>query len=389
MENYSPWCEGIMGSGKVIMISFSFVIGYLLHLLLFATAPMVTVIMEEMSLSHAEFGFIFSVAMVSLILFRIPWGLIGDRMGYIFALRIALPVVAASAVLRVFASDFSSLLISQFFLGLGLAPIVPCLPLLAKEWSSGKGAGLSTGIYVSGFAAGNATALGLTPYLIEILKWRGVLLSYSVFAIVMCVLWWLLAKSRVKKPITSQHVKFSTILKQKHVWVLLLFMVGSMGSYDTLATWLPKILEVKGINQTFASFLPFGFLAAGPVIGFLSDKFQKRRAILVLLGVGASISIIGISYAPVAVLLLCVFLSGFTIVGVFTLTLSAPAEDERLSASVGGVVGFVSSLGNVGPLVMPVVFGVLIDMTGTVQPSLVFLAALAGITFIVGSRVRA
>jgi len=72
-----------------VMLPFSFTIAFLLHLLLFSTAPMVTVIMEEMGLSHADFGFIYSAAMISLILFWIRWGLIGDRMVYLNAFRIA------------------------------------------------------------------------------------------------------------------------------------------------------------------------------------------------------------------------------------------------------------------------------------------------------------
>ena len=120
------------------MISFSFVIAFLLHLLLFATAPMVTQVMEEMGLSHADFGLVFSAAMISLVLFRIPWGLIGDRIGYLNVFRIALPISAASAVLRGFTSSYSTLLISQFFLGLGLAAILPCLPLVIKEWATDK-----------------------------------------------------------------------------------------------------------------------------------------------------------------------------------------------------------------------------------------------------------
>ncbi|UCD72155.1 MAG: MFS transporter, partial [Syntrophobacterales bacterium] len=128
-----------------VMLSFSFTIAFVLHLLLFATAPMVTVIMEEMGLSHADFGFVFSAAIISLILFRIPWGLIGDKIGYLEALRIALSISTASAVLRAFSPGYLTLLLSQFFLGLGLAAVMPCLPLLVKEWSSGKTLGLSTG----------------------------------------------------------------------------------------------------------------------------------------------------------------------------------------------------------------------------------------------------
>ena len=77
--------EVISQKGKTlyyrIMLSFSFAIAFIMHLLLFCTAPMVTPMMEEMDLSHGDFGVLYSSAMLSLILFRIPWGLLGDRIG--------------------------------------------------------------------------------------------------------------------------------------------------------------------------------------------------------------------------------------------------------------------------------------------------------------------
>ena len=369
------------------MLFFSFTIAFLLHLLLFATAPMVTVIMEEMHLSHADFGLVYSAAMISLIVFRIPWGLIGDRIGYLNAFRIALPILAASAVLRAFSPNYSTLLLSQFSLGLGLAAVLPCLPLMVKEWSS-RILGLSTGIYVSGFAVGNATALGLTPQLLEMMGWRYVLLVYSGLAAVVAGLWWGFARSAVKSTAQFQVESFARILKDRDVWVLLVFMAASMGSYDTLATWMPKVLEMKQLNKALASLLPLGFFVAGPIVGFASDRFRDRKAMVALLGTVAAVSIMGINYAPGPLLLFCMFLSGFTLIGVLTISLAVPVEHERLSASAGGVIGFISSLGNLGPLVMPVVFGFLIDATGTFQASVLFVAVLAGFTFVLGSRVR-
>lgn len=144
-----------LGGYRWVMLSFSFAIAFLLHLLLFATGPMVTSIMKDMALSHTGFGFIFSAAMISLILFRVPWGLIGDRMGYLDAFRTALPISAASALVRAFSPTYTTFLLSQLFLG--LAVVLPCLPPVVKEWSPER-LGFSTGIYVSGFAVGNATA---------------------------------------------------------------------------------------------------------------------------------------------------------------------------------------------------------------------------------------
>jgi len=367
------------------MLIFSFIIAFLLHLLLFATAPMVTVIIGEMGLSHADFGFVFSSAMISLILFRIPWGLTGDRIGYLNVLRIALPLSAASAVLRAFIPGYVTLLVSQFFLGLGLAAVLPCLPLLVREWAP-RSPGLATGIYMAGLAAGNATALGLTPRLLEIMGWREILLVYSGPAAVVCVLWWIVARSVVKPKSDLKLGSFTGILRDRYVWVLLLLMIASMGSYDTLATWMPKVMELKEVSKALASLLPLGFFLAGPTIGWASDRLGNRKAVLAVLGLVAAASVVGINYAHSPLLLLCVFLSGFATMGVLTISLAVPAQHPRLSNATGSVVGLISSLGNIGPLVMPVVFGFLIDATGTFHASIFAVAALAGSTLVIGLR---
>ena len=370
------------------MVSFSFVLAFLLHLLLFGTAPMVTQIMEEMNLSHADFGLVFSAVMMGLLLFRIPWGLIGDRIGYLNVFRIALPILAASAVLRGFSPSYSALLISQIFLGLGSGAILPCLPLVIKEWGSDGAFGFSTGLYVSGFALGNFTALGLTPQLLTIMNWREILLIHSGFAALVAGLWWGFARSVGKEKSEFKLEKFTLILKEKDVWILLLFMIASMGSYDTLATWMPKVLEMKGLNKALASLLSVGFFLAGPVVGFLSDRFWDKRKMLAILGALSCASIIGVDYLPFPFLPFCIFLAGFTITGVFTVALSAPAEHSHLSSSIGGVIGLITSLGNIGPLVMSVVFGFLMDLTGTFYLPMFSVAVLSSITLILSWTVK-
>jgi CP family cyanate transporter-like MFS transporter len=384
-ESIIPATESKNSYG-LVMVAFSFTIAFMLHLLLFCTAPMVNVIMEEMDLSHAEFGFVFSAAMISLVIFRIPWGLVGDRIGYLNAFRVALPLAAGFAVMRAFSTGYTVLLLSQVLLGMSLAMVLPCLPLMVREWMPTK-PGLSTGIYVSGFAAGNATALALTPQLLKIMDWRQVLLAYSGLAVLMCLLWLAFARSTARGDSGLRFDSFTRLLKDKYVWVLLLFMLASMGSYDTLATWLPKVLEMKDLNGALASLLPLGFFLAGPVVGMVSDRVSNSSTIIAISGVVAAVSIVGINYAPFPVVLLCIFMAGFSTIGVLTISLAVPTRDQRLSATAGSVVGLTSALGNIGPLAMPVLFGFLIDVTGTFYASIFAVAALAGVAFIFGSRV--
>jgi cyanate permease len=276
-------------------------------------------------------------------------------------------------------------LVSQFFLGVGLAVVMPCLPLIVKEWTP-KRPGFATGLYISGYAAGSATALGLTPYLLELLSWRHILLVYSSLAIILALLWWALAISTAKPTMGLQLKSFVGFLKERYVWVLMVFMMASFGSYDTLTVWLPKILDVKGLDPTLAILLPLGYLLAGPTVGLISDRFQNTRAIVALLGIIAAVAIVSINYAPVSLLLLCVFVAGFSTMGVLTIILSVPTHHPRLASMAASVVGLVSSLGNLMSLTMPVFFGYLIDVTGTFQASLFTIAALVGIMLVIGSR---
>jgi len=370
-----------------MMLGFSFIFAFLLHLLLFSVAPMATVLMDEMEISYAQFGFIFSSAMVSLILFRLPWGFLADRVGYLKVSKISLLLSTGFAVARAFAPGYLPLVASQFFVGLGMAAVMPCLSLMVKEWST-ESPGFSTGVYVSGFAAGNATALGLTPYLLGVMDWRQIFLVYAGFSAAVCGAWLCLAEDRAETISAIELKDLERLVKDRYVWVLLLFLVASMGCYDTLATWMPKVLEMKQFSSALASLLPMGFFVAGPVVGLVSDRIRDKRRVVGLLGLVAATAIVGINYAPFSILLVCLFLVGFTTTGVTTISLAVPVEHKRLSPVAGSAIGLISSLGNIGPLLMPVLFGFLIDVTGTFHASVFSVAALAGAVFILGSRVN-
>jgi len=367
------------------VFALAFAIAFLVHLLLFSLSPMVGVIMAEMQLSHAQFGFVFSVAMISLILFRLPWGLLADRRGYVGVLQLALILSTAAAFLRAISQGYAGLLASQFVLGLGLAAAMPCLGLVVKAWAQTR-PGLGTGIYFAGFAVGNATALALTPVLLAHMSWRDVFLVYAVVAGVICLAWFLLGRS---KPVANSAMHLGDIrlvMRRRLVWVLLFLLVGSMGCYDTLASWMPRVLQMKGLEPGYASLLPAGFLVAGPVTGLMLDRFPNRRMLVTLLGVAAAASIALIITTSLPLLLFCLFAVGFTTTGISVTSLTMPVERKELSPYAGTVVGFVTSASNVGPLVVPVVFGYLIDMTGFYSASIAAVAALGLVIFLGCSR---
>jgi cyanate permease len=371
--------------GYRTVFALAFAIAFVVHLLLFCLSPMVGVLMEEMHLSHAQFGFVFSVAMISLIIFRLPWGVLADRRGYVSVMRVALVLSALAAGFRGVSQGYSGLLVSQFFVGLGLAAVMPCLSLMVKAWASDR-PGLGTGIYFSGFAVGNASALAVTPRLLEIMSWRQVFLVYAAVAGVVCIVWFLLGRSGGSVSSSFRPGDIKLVMRERLVWVLLILLVGSMGCYDTLASWMPRVLQMKGLEPEFASLLPAGFFAAGPVTGLLLDRFRSRRKLVVLFGAAAAAAIALTISAPLPLLLLCFFVIGFTTTGVSVVSLTMPVEEKRLSPYAGTVVGFVTSVSNVGPLAVPVLFGYLIDVTGFYAASLAAVAVLGAVIFLGCSR---
>jgi len=375
-----------MNLHQLKMSLFAFSIAFMLHLLLFATAPLSTIIMKEMNLSHAGFAFIFGIAMISLVASRIPWGLIGDHIGFRNAFRIALPLSAVAAVIRPFSQGYTTFLITQLILGFGLSSVLPCLPLLVKKSFQKNLTGFATGIYVAGFATGNATALAFTPRLLPFISWRIILLIYALMPVIVSIFWWLFIPETHLKTETIKIAQFKVILKDRSLWILLLLVIAAMGGYDTLATWIPKIIEMKHLSSAFATFLPLGFFFSGPIAGFLSDHLINRKYLLTAMGIVALLSILGINANNSILFNLSLFFAGFCLNSVLTLSLAIPAEQERYASSVGGVVGVISSLGNIGPLLLPVIFGSLIDITGTYQLSLLFIALFSGVIFILSSR---
>ena len=248
-------------------------------------------------------------------------------------------------------------------------------------------AGFATGLYVAGFAAGNASALALTPRLLSFFNWRMILLVYALLPVIITIIWWLFIPEETSLQTENhQPVQFRKIFMDRSLWVLLILVIAAMGGYDTLATWVPKVIEMKKMNPSFAMLLPIGFFFSGPIIGLLSDRFISRKALLIVMGFATLFSVLGIRSNHLILFNTSLFFAGFCPNSVLTMSLTIPASQERYASTVGGVVGVISSLGNIGTLLLPVVFGSLMDITGTYQMSLLFIALFSGSVFILSSQ---
>jgi len=384
-----------MSRNQGVMLTLGFLAPLNVHLLLFSYSPLVRSITDELGLTNAEAGFLFSVSILALMLFRIPWGILLDRKGLKPTLGLALVLMGIFGLMRGFAVDYVTLLASQVLLGVALSGVIPAIPKLVSFWFPREKIGLATGICMAGFPIGDVIALAVTPILIAAGSgWRQIFQVYGVWALLFIFLWWKFAgetpKSGVEQNVSSHSVKrdFAKLLRMKDVWLLtgLYFCAG--GCYDTMLLWLPNILQGEGLNSftasLVASMLPVGFLISAIVISAFSDKVGLRKPFILLMGVvsGPVLFLAG-TVAGLAAYALA-FMVGLCTVGVLTLVLAVPVEMPRLSPFLSSALGVISSVGNAGSFLLPTLVGQIRDVSGTFLLSMVVLAVVGEGMFALG-----
>jgi cyanate permease len=377
------------------MLALGFLVTLDMHLLLFSYSPLVRDIADELALTNTEVGFLFSVSILALMLFRIPWGMLFDRKGLRTTMGFALILMGIFGLMRGFAVDYVTLLASQLLLGVALSGVIPAIPKLVSCWFPREKIGLATGICLAGFPIGDVVAVGITPYLAEAVNgWRQVFQVYGVLALLLIFLWWKFASGEAKNgralASNASSVKrdFVKLVRMKEVWLLtgLYFCAG--GCYDTMLLWLPDVLQSEGLSAFTASLvatmLPAGFLFSTLAVGAFSDKLGLRKPFILLMGVasGPILYLAGTMLGAAAYV--AAFLVGLCTVGVLTLVLAVPVEMSQLSPFLSSTLGIVSSVGNAGSFLLPTLVGQLRDVSGTFLLSMVVLAVVGEGMFALG-----
>jgi len=368
-----------------VMLTLGFLATLNMHLLLFSYSPLLRNIAEDLALTDAEAGFLFSVSILTLMLFRIPWGILLDRKGLKTTMGFALTLLGVFGLMRGFAVNYVTLLASQFLLGVALSGVIPAIPKLVSGWFPREKVGLATGICLAGFPIGDIIAVSVTPILVEAGNgWHQVFQIYGAWALLLIFLWWKFAsvEPNAVKPaasnLSSLKRDFAKLLRMKEVWLLtgLYFCAG--GCYDTILVWLPNNLQAQGLDaftaSTVATMLPIGFFVSAITVGAFSDKVGLRKPFILVMGAvsGPVLFLAGTMLGAGAYA--AAFLVGLCTVGVLTIVLAVPVEMPRLSPFLSSALGIVTSVGNAGSFLLPTLVGQLRDVSGTFLLSMIVLA---------------
>jgi sugar phosphate permease len=257
--------------------------------------------------------------------------------------------------------------------------------VLLSRWFD-KGRGKAMGIAYLGIGVGGALVPLLAFALTQSLGWRGALRWLGVLMILVA----LPAAYFVREPAAAAararaavQQSLRPIMTRPAFFFLLIGSMASIGAVggtmQNLALYLSldrKLAQVD-IDATLSLIL-VGSLAGRLVMGWLADRWAKKR-VMILIYVIVAAAIPPLFYAPTpATLKVCAFIFGIGLGGDYMIIPLMAAELYGV-AIMGSVMGVVLTADSVAESLVPMLVAGLRDSTGSYGPGFMVLVVLAAI----------
>lgn len=365
------------------MLMLSFVAVVVVYIPYFGYTTQSIAIMEDLSLSYTELGFLASVCSLSYGIVLLFTGPITYRWGARNVAIIGLAVCIISQILFFFAESYSILIVCRILAGAGVGLSANALLSMPLRWlEHDKRLGLVSSIIVASEGIGSIFTLYAFALLLVWFGWKtGMLLGAVILGVVLiaCIIF-------LKDPpgfnefknkgAQDDSFKFSGIVKiitNRNVIGIALYTIALFGLFTTVSYWLPTILiEIAGwtvarsgiVSALFASMGIFAF-----IFGMISDRLGVRRPLAIVAAVGTSITfgVLTFAFASGLYLLLSVMLvlTGYLVYSGLSIMVTMMTEAiGGMATSIG--VGFYLAAGSIfGGFIYPLFMGYIKDATGS------------------------
>lgn len=370
-------------------------------------------IRQEFGLTDVQLAWITAVAVLNGALWRLPAGIIADRIGgrRVFIAMLALTAIPAYLVAH--ATSYGTLLLYAFLVGFAGNSFSVGIAWVSAWWPYNR-QGFALGVFGAGNVGASVTKF-IGPLLIAVIPavgllggfipggWRFVPFLYVILLLMMAASTWLFTPHREIRPAQNRSLA-SMLAPMKHwrVWRFSLYYVVVFGAYVALAAWLPKYyVDVYGLPLSQAALLTALFIFPASLLrpfgGIASDKFGARKVMYVTFGTllvasgilmmpyghivlthvdGSSTEVMPWS-VNVYLFTFLVFIMGCAMgVGKAAVYKHIP---EYFPNDVGAVGGLVGSLGALGGFFLPLLFAYLAAWSGMPQATffVIFIFTLA------------
>jgi MFS family permease len=349
------------------------------------------VIAKELGLSNTQLGLAFSAFAYPYALFQIFGGWLGDRFGARRTLGICGLVWSAATMATGLITGLASLFIARLALGFGEGAAFPTATRAMANWLPAERRGFAQGITHSFARMGNAVTPPIIVGLMAVLSWRGSFLIMGAVSALWVAVWvWYFRDSpREHRGMTEDELAAlpDAAAKGRRTvpWLPLVRRILPVTAVDfcygwtlwVYLTWIPSFfvheyhLELKS-----SAFFTSGVLWAGVIGdtlgGIVSDRILRRtgslsharRDVIVVGFLGCFASTLPVLFVHdltvAAVSLSAAFFFAELIVGPVWAVPMDIAPDYAGSAS-----GFMNLGFGLAGIISPVVFGAIIDASGS------------------------
>jgi cyanate permease len=357
-------------------------------------SPLITPITNELNLSHSQMGIILGSIHLTYIPLAIPIGLLIDKIGIRKSILIGSIIISLSGILRSYANSFETFFLSVGLMGLGGPTVSVGIPKAVALWFVGEDRGKASGLYFTGFIMGIASATAITNKYILLItgSWRGALAFYGFFGFLVSFIWLLFGreKSQPRHVIGESKVSIlkgiKVLLNDRNIWLVAIIGFSSFYVRHSLGGWLPKFFEMRDMSPEKAGFLAsipnwFGLIGSLAIPRFDNKKSRKNIISAVLLVQGICIVIMGTMSGPLLSIALVLYgLSTYAILPLLMVTLMGlPKVGVQY---MGVAVGLFFTIGEIGGFIGPSIMGYILDLTGSILPSIITLFAVVEIMII-------
>lgn len=349
----------------------------------------IPLIRDELDLDRSQVGLVSSLLNGGAAAAGVPAGKMTDRIGE--RRVIGFGAIASGVVVLLFhaVSGYLPLLVVLLVLGFLTSVAVPAGGALVNRWFGRHERAMAMGVRQTGVPLGGAAAALVLPPLALQLGWRTAMDVVGAVAVVvgLVTLWlYLDAGSQGARKAATAVLGVRELLAHRGISSLLLFAFLFGGSQWCVLTYLVLYLgEDLGLPLLQATPLLALAQVAGVTgrigWGIVSDRLTGGRRVPVMafigvLGIGGTVALaLAPRTLPIVGAALLAIVLGLTLLGWNGLPhVLAPELVGQHAAGVA--VGLVNSVGFLGVLVFPPLFGLLVDLAGTYRVAWFALVAL-------------
>ncbi|MFL6528001.1 MAG: MFS transporter [Chthoniobacterales bacterium] len=306
--------------------------------------------------SVAEIGYAITLTLAMRPVGAFVFGLLGDRFGRRIPLMIDIIFYSVMELATAFSPNFTWLLIFRALYGIGMGGEWGLGASLAMESLPVESRGLFSGILQQGYAFGYLLAAVVYWIVFPFFGWRGLFVAGALPALLVIYIRAKVPESPSwlrEKSIASDFWKNVSAIVRQH-WLLFLYVIllmtafnaTSHGTQDMYQTFLS---EQRGLGVTAKATIgviyAFGAICGGTIVGHLSQKFGRRRAIIGCALLGVLVIPAWVFSPSLALLVLGGFVMQFMVQGAWGVV---PVHLNELSPAGlrGTFPGFAYQLGN-------------------------------------------